>query len=214
MDEHMRKVDQNNTNKNLASNLRQQSSSELTQQDQLESTGIDTHDAQHTQQNNVEDDVDFGQENEGNLDQIDYARGQQVVGTINESSDGANPIRKLSQNRQPPWKFQDNLERGLQSYSASYYDVLHEDDYLLQDKMSDPISFLANTMYHHQAMKEPDSVEFKREVIKEILDHCSRKHWVVVKRDEVPKQCDILPAVWSMKRKRDLVTRIPYKYRA
>jgi len=134
MDEHMRKVDQNNTNKNLASNLRQQSSSELTQQDQLESTGIDTYDAQHTQQNNVEDDVDFGQENEGNLDQIDYARGQQVVGTINESSDGANPIRKLSRNRQPPWKFQDNLERGLQSYSASYYDALHEDDYLLQTK--------------------------------------------------------------------------------
>ena len=212
MDEHMRKAD--NIKKQPA-NLIQRTSDGLTPQSEMNSR---SHDIQHIQRTNSENNIDFGHANEVNFDQIDPDPEPQELGAINETTNQANLPRKSSRNRQPTWKVQDNMERGLQSYSASYYDALHEDDYLLQDQMSDPISFLAktdaDTMYYHQAMKEPDALEFKRAVVKEILDHCNRKHWIVVKRNEVPDQCDILPAVWSMKRKRDLVTRIPYKYKA
>ena len=51
-------------------------------------------------------------------------------------------------------------------------------------------------------------------IAKEIADHCKRKHWVVIPRNEVPHEQDVLPAVWSMKRKRDLVTRLPTKHKA
>ena len=51
----------------------------------------------------------------------------------------------------------------------TYYDVLHQEDYLLQDQMQDPISFVAtsnkDTMYWHQAMKQPDASEFRKAAI-------------------------------------------------
>jgi hypothetical protein len=51
-------------------------------------------------------------------------------------------------------------QRLIEVYSA-YYDAMHEDDYKMQDDMMDPIAFLAHTsdpdtMYYHQAMKQPD----------------------------------------------------------
>jgi hypothetical protein len=48
-------------------------------------------------------------------------------------------------------------ERLIEVAYSSYYEVLHEDDYKLEDDMSDPIAFLArtsdpDTMYFHQAI--------------------------------------------------------------
>ena len=84
--------------------------------------------------------------------------------------------------------------------------------------MMDPISFLAktdmDTMYFHQAMKQTDAMKFKRAIVKEISDHCNRKHWTIIERNKVPSNCEVLPSVWSMKRKRDLITRQPIKYKA
>ena len=41
---------------------------------------------------------------------------------------------------------------------------MHEEDYELQDQMTDPIAFLAtnnkDTLYYHEAMKAPDREEF------------------------------------------------------
>ena len=84
--------------------------------------------------------------------------------------------------------------------------------------MQNPISYLSkvddDTMYYHQAMHQPDAQEFIKTVVKEIVDHCTRKYWEIVERKTVPNHCDILPSVWSMKRKRDLITRKPVKYKA
>jgi hypothetical protein len=49
---------------------------------------------------------------------------------------------------------------------------------------------------------------------KEITDHEERGHWTVVLRDSLPKGTPVLPAVWSMKRKRRLTTREVYKWKA
>jgi hypothetical protein len=88
-------------------------------------------------------------------------------------------------------KMRESLEQcgqGIVSYEArtyddsdeAYYDALHEDDYVLQDAMDNPIAFLtqtdADTMYFDQAMQAPDRKEFVKACIKEVNDHIDRKH--------------------------------------
>ena len=99
-----------------------------------------------------------------------------------------------------------------------YYDVWHEKDFKIQDHMHNPISFVAisnnDTMYWHQAMKQPDAEEFKKAAIKEFDDHCQRKHWILIDRSQVPHGKNVLPSVWAMKRKRDILTGKIIKYKA
>jgi hypothetical protein len=85
--------------------------------------------------------------------------------------------------------------------------------------MSNPIAFLSrhsdpDTMYFHEAIRQPDREEFIKAIIKEINDHIRRKHWILIPREQVPKGTKILSSVWAMKRKRDLVTREVYKHKA
>ena len=88
----------------------------------------------------------------------------------------------------------------------------------MQDPITDPISFLAktdaDTLYFHQAMRQDDKPLFVEAVVKEINDHIDRKHWELIPKSEVPANVEVLPAVWSMKRKRDLVTWKPSKHKA
>ena len=56
---------------------------------------------------------------------------------------------------------QENMIFELQTIAFNNnYEALHEDDYLLQDKMADPIAFSAttskDTLYYHMAMKDDD----------------------------------------------------------
>jgi hypothetical protein len=61
-----------------------------------------------------------------------------------------------------------------------------------------------DTMYHHEAMREPDRDEFKKAMQKEIDDQMENGNFEIIKRREVPKGATILPAVWQMKRKHDI----------
>ena len=65
----------------------------------------------------------------------------------------------------------------------------------------------SDTMYLRQAMKEEDSEHFKRAMQKEVKDQYGNGYFTVVRRDTVPKGKSILPAVWLMRRKRDIKTR-------
>ena len=60
-------------------------------------------------------------------------------------------------------------------------------------------------MYWHQAIKQYDTEEFKKAAIKKIDDHCERKHWILIERSQVPKGKNVLPAVWAMRQKRDIL---------
>ena len=71
-----------------------------------------------------------------------------------------------------------------------------------------------DTMYHHQAMKEPDADKFKDAMQKEVDDQMSNGNFTIVERRKVPRGATILPAVWQMKRKRDIRTREIKKYKA
>lgn len=101
---------------------------------------------------------------------------------------------------------------------ADIYEALHEDDLRIQKKLEDPISFKASadpdTMYWHQAMAQPDANKFLDAAKKEFDAHCDNKHWDIIERKDVPRDKNVLPAVWAMKRKRDILTRKVKKYKA
>ena len=63
------------------------------------------------------------------------------------------------------------------------------------------------TMYHHEAMQEADADKFKLAMLKEWDDQ--KKNWnsSIIKRSQVPEGENVLPAVWQMKRKRDIRSR-------
>jgi hypothetical protein len=81
--------------------------------------------------------------------------------------------------------------------------------------MSDPIAFLsaqggADTMHFDQAMQQEDREHFIQAIIDEVNAHIETKHWELIPCSQVPVDTDILPAVWSLKRKRDIKTRKVY----
>jgi hypothetical protein len=63
---------------------------------------------------------------------------------------------------------------------------MHEDEYRIQDEITDPIAFLANTdedtMYFHQEIEAPDRDEFVKAIVKEMNDHIVSKNWELVPR--------------------------------
>ena len=81
-----------------------------------------------------------------------------------------------------------------------------------------PITLLSttdgDTMYWDQAIKQKDAKQFIQAAIDEISTHQKRGHWVVIPKEEVPMGTKILDAIWSMKRKRRLLTNEVYKHKA
>ncbi len=71
-----------------------------------------------------------------------------------------------------------------------------------------------DTMYYHEAMREPDSAEFIKAMDKEVQSHTENEAWELVPRSSVPPGTKILPAVWAMKRKHRIATREVYKWKA
>ena len=71
-----------------------------------------------------------------------------------------------------------------------------------------------DTMYHHQAMREPDREKFKDAMQKEIDDQMENGNFTLMKRRKVPRGATVLPAVWQMKRKRDILSRQVKKWKA
>ena len=82
---------------------------------------------------------------------------------------------------------------AMKQILKNIYDALHQDDYKVQERMKDPIAFLANmekekdTMYYHQAMKQEDKEQFQRAMENEFMEHTRRKHWELCHIDQVHK---------------------------
>ena len=71
-----------------------------------------------------------------------------------------------------------------------------------------------DTMYMHEAMRQPDRLEFIKAAWEEIKAHTLNGLWKVVPRSSVPKGTPIGRGVWSMKRKRRIDTGEIYKWKA
>ncbi len=73
---------------------------------------------------------------------------------------------------------------------------------------------MGDIMYLQQALRQPDASQFVDAVIQEGNGHVDNKHWTLIKRSKVPEGADVVPSVWSMRRKRDITTNEIKKYKA
>jgi hypothetical protein len=80
-----------------------------------------------------------------------------------------------------------------------------------------PIAFATSsdpaTLYLHEFMQQPDADQFIKAMDEEIQAREDNHHWEVVSRDTIPPGTPILPAIWSMRRKRRIDTRAIYKWK-
>lgn len=70
-----------------------------------------------------------------------------------------------------------------------------------------------DTMYYHQAMKQPYKKELQRSIQEEMNNHTSRKHWKLVAYSKVSQGTCILGSVWTLKRKREIKSQEVYKWK-
>jgi hypothetical protein len=107
------------------------------------------------------------------------------------------------------------LETGL-PYHVAYETIKEWAD--IEGEQHPMLAFAASadpdTMYYHEAMREPDRGEFIKAMQKEVKSHTENEVWELVPRSSVPPGTKILPAVWAMKRKRRIATREVYKWKA
>ena len=69
-----------------------------------------------------------------------------------------------------------------------------------------------DTMYFHQAMKEPDREQFQAAIESEWEGQ--GPHYTLTPISEVPEGATVLPAVWQMNRVQDIMTRQVKKWNA
>ncbi len=106
-----------------------------------------------------------------------------------------------------------------QSIETPTWEELKHDQHLeLQEQMRHPITFhaemMGNIMHMHQAICQPYAAEFIKAMSKDINAYVDKKHWVLIKRNKVPTNSDVIRALWSMRRKYNLTTNIVTKYKA
>ena len=88
-------------------------------------------------------------------------------------------------------------------------DQPHSAFYCYKAADSDP-----DTMYHHQAMQQPDREQFRKAMQKEMDDQMADGNFELVQRDKIPIGTKIFPAAWQMRRKRDIKTQEVKKWKA
>jgi len=120
--------------------------------------------------------------------------------------------------------FRSELEDDDTDWDDSYYafqstlETEHDKTLEMEERMRNPVAFAAemmgDIMYFHQAMRQPDSDRFVDALVKEINAHVDHENWEVVTMDEKPEDEELIPAVWAMRRKRNLVTNEITKYKA
>jgi hypothetical protein len=125
-------------------------------------------------------------------------------------------VRKMTRAMAESVSQQDFYGRDKMHYMNSQtvcehdYDRLHDSHLDLQDRMRHPITFLAemmgDVMFLHQALCQPDAREFVEAVIKEVNGHIDNDHWKLIPHKEVPEGTEVVPSVWAMQRKQDLMT--------
>ena len=97
-------------------------------------------------------------------------------------------------------------------------DLFHNYHLDLQERMQNPIAFhaemMGDIMYYDQALQQPDAKQFANAIVKEVNGHVNNKHWTLVKQKGVPKEAQVVPSVWAMRRKRNLTTNKVIKHKA
>ena len=71
-----------------------------------------------------------------------------------------------------------------------------------------------DTMYHHQAMHQPDRAQFFRAMQKEMDSQVDDENFEIVHRSMIPTGSKVFPAIWQMHQKGDNTTQQVKKWKA
>ena len=71
-----------------------------------------------------------------------------------------------------------------------------------------------DVFYHHEAMRESDREHFLKAMEKEIIDQWDNDNFKLFKRKDVLADKNVLPGVWALRRKREVLTNAVKKYKA
>jgi hypothetical protein len=108
-------------------------------------------------------------------------------------------VTRSGRKSKPPERLQDDVQSCLITLNDHGDQESWSEQHLLAFKAStDP-----DTMYHHQAMKQPDREKFKEAMQKECEAHYKEGNYKLIKRDKLPEGATLLSSVWQMKRKRN-----------
>jgi Reverse transcriptase (RNA-dependent DNA polymerase) len=176
----------------------------------------------------IPDDPDGDNSVPGDPGDLDQGHFDDEVGPFGNPVEAPGPISvsRAGRTRTQTLRFiesQQQLAAGVVAYVAAHEAIdplLYQEDHDLKQFEVDPIAFALkatsdpDTMYYHEAMKQPDALEFQAAMTKEVDDHTAKRHWEIVRRDQVPVGIKVLPSVWGMKRKRRIATREVYKWKA
>ena len=128
------------------------------------------------------------------------------------------PLRRSSRRPKPieRWTYAAcaNIEHEVQGEILCLSAFVSEDNLDENPLLSFAASADPDTMYLHQAMKEPDREEFVKAMTKEVEGQLKNGTYSILSRSQVPKNERVLPAVWAMKRKRRIATGEIYKWKA
>jgi hypothetical protein len=119
-------------------------------------------------------------------------------------------ITRSGRKSKPPERLQYDAQACLLNWDEHEDQESWSEQHLLAFKASsDP-----DTMYHHQAMKQPDKEEFMEAMKKECEAHYKEGNYKLIKKDKLPEGATLLSSVWQMKRKRKPSTGEISKYKA
>ena len=128
--------------------------------------------------------------------------------------------RRSARERRPTQRLIEMYAAELQAAHATFeaYEIFATPEHEVQEIFHPLEAFAASadpdTMYLHQAMRQPDRDKFIAAMVKEVDMQTSNGNWSIVQRSQVPEGATVLPAVWSMKRKRKIATGEIYKWKA
>jgi hypothetical protein len=63
-----------------------------------------------------------------------------------------------------------------------------------------------DAMYLHEAMKELDKADFIKAIQREVQNQMDNGNYSILHRSELPREATVIPAVWQMKRKHNIMT--------
>jgi hypothetical protein len=143
---------------------------------------------------------------------------EQGVEPTAEPQQEAPTLRRSTRKRVATEKYLQYLEQRNPNFVAYETIAYQSADIDPQDDIHPLEVFAASadpdTMYLHEAMKQPDKAQFLKAMQEEVQAHTDNQLWELYPRRLVPQGTPIIPAVWSMKRKRRISTREVYKWKA
>ena len=139
-----------------------------------------------------------------------------IVPEIKEVAPGNTMVSSRERTRKISQRMRESIVQCLTSPSIMGFEAVVEQqldnffpfevshDWFLQEEenMSQPVAYtskdISAIMYYHEAVNQPDAIEFVKAIIKEINGHVHNGDWELVHKYMVPEAVNLVALVWSM----------------